>query len=44
MPRYSKRRTSTNSPYKGISHHKICVVTAIDEEDNIVMKIAGLSR
>ncbi|MCI6266088.1 MAG: IS1595 family transposase [Bacilli bacterium] len=44
MPRYSKKRTSTNSPYKGISHHKICVVTAIDEVDNIVMNIGGLGR
>lgn len=44
MPRYSKKRTSTNSPYKGISHHKICVITAIDEDDNIVMNIGGLGR
>lgn len=44
MLRYSKKRTSTNSPYKGISHHKICVVTAIDEDDNIVMNIGGLGR
>lgn len=44
MPRYSKKRASTNSPYKGISHHKICVITAIDEDDNIVMNIGGLGR
>lgn len=23
MPRYSKKRTSATSPYRGISHHKI---------------------
>jgi transposase-like protein len=44
MPRFSKKRTSTNSPYKGISHHKVCVITAIDEYDNIIMKIGGLGR
>lgn len=44
MPRYSKKRTSTNSPYKGINHHKICVITAIDEDYNIVMNIGGLGR
>lgn len=44
MPRYSKKRTSTNSPYRGISHHKICVVSSIDENDNLLLEIAGLGR
>lgn len=44
MPRYSKKRTSTSSQYTGISHHKVCVVTTIDEYDNLVLKIAGLGR
>lgn len=44
MPRYSKKRTSTSSPYRGISHHKICVVSSIDENDNLLLKIAGLGR
>ena len=44
MPRYSKKRTSTNSPYRGISHHKICVVSSIDENDNLLLKIVGLGR
>lgn len=44
MPRYSKKRTSKKASYTGISHHKICVVSAIDEYDNIVLKIAGLGR
>lgn len=30
MPRYSKKRTSTSSPYRGISHHKICIVSSVD--------------
>ena len=44
MPRYSKKRTSTSSPYRGISHHKICVVSSIDENDNLLLKIVGLGR
>ena len=44
MPRYSKKRTSKNSPYRGISHHKVCVVSSIDENDNLLLKIVGLGR
>lgn len=44
MPRYSKKRTSTKSPYRGISHHKVCTVSSIDEEENLVLKIVGLGR
>lgn len=44
MPRFSKKRTSTKSPYRGISHHKVCVVSSIDEFDNILLKIVGLGR
>ena len=44
MPRYSKKRTSTSSPYRGISHHKICVVSSIDENDNLLLEITGLGR
>ena len=44
MPRYSKKRTSAKSPYRGISHHKICVVSSIDEFDNLLLKIVGLGR
>lgn len=40
MPRLSKKRTS--SAFRGISHHKICIATAIDEFDNLFMKIAGV--
>ena len=44
MPRFSKKRTSTSSLYRGISHHKICVVFSIDEKDNLLLKITGLGR
>ena len=44
MPRYSKKRTSISSPYSGISHHKICVVSSIDENDNLFLKIVGLGQ
>lgn len=44
MPRFSKKRTSTNSPYRGISHHKICVVSSIDENDDLLLKAVGLGR
>lgn len=44
MPRFSKKRTSTSSPYKGISHHKVCVVSTLDEYDNLILNIAGLGR
>ena len=44
MPRFSKKRTSTKSPYCGISHHKICVVSSIDENDNLLLEITGLGR
>ena len=42
MPRYSKKRTSAGSA--GISKHLICVLTLIDEKDNLLLKIGGLSR
>ena len=44
MSRYTKKRTSTKSPYRGISHHKVCTVSTIDEDDNLVLKIVGLGR
>lgn len=44
MPRYSKKRTSTKSPYRGISHHKVCVISSIDENDNLLLEIVGLGR
>lgn len=44
MPRYSKKRSSKGNGIKGISHHKICVVSSIDEFNNLLLKIAGLGR
>ena len=44
MPRYSKKRTSTKSPYRGISHHKVCTVSSIDDDDNLILEIVGLGR
>jgi transposase-like protein len=40
MPRYSKVRTS--SRYRGLSHHKICVMSATDDSDNMIFEISGL--
>ena len=44
MPRFSKKRTSTKSPYRGISHHKVCTVSSIDENNNLILEIVGLGR
>lgn len=48
MPRMSKKRggkfayPTGSKKLKGLSHHKICIVTAVDENDNMLIKIAGL--
>lgn len=44
MPRYSKKRASTSSPYTGINHHIICVISTLDEYDNLILQIVGLGR
>lgn len=41
MPRFSKPRKSKGTTTQGISKHKICIVSAIDEKDNIFLEIAG---
>lgn len=41
MPRYSKHR-GTKSSLSGLSHHKICVVSGVDSEDHMILKISGL--
>lgn len=43
MPRISKKRSS-RSKLRGISHHKVCVVTAVDENDHILFKVSGLGK
>lgn len=40
MPRHSKVRTG--SAYRGLSHHKICVMSATDDSDNMLFEISGL--
>lgn len=47
MPRKSKRRgkhksTKLNHSMRGLSNHKICLISAIDEHDTMVFKIGGL--
>ena len=47
MPRLSKKRgkhkpDKDHKQLRGLSHHKICLVTAIDENDHILFKVAGL--
>lgn len=49
MPRMSKHRGKHKAtPYfhhiPGTSHHKICIVAAIDEHDQMLFKIGGLGR
>lgn len=39
MPRYSKKRKSSGK--SGISNHKVCVMGAIDDNDQIFMEISG---
>jgi len=41
MPRASKPRTSNGASTRGISKHKICIETAIDENDNCFFEIVG---
>ena len=41
MPRYSKKR-GKQSAYRGISHHKVAIVCATDENDHMMMQISGL--
>lgn len=40
MPRYSKKRSS--SAYRGVSHHKVCIMSAVDANDNMFFEIVGL--
>ena len=41
MPRASKKRTSHGTSKRGISSHKICATSGIDENDNIFFETAG---
>lgn len=52
MPRLSKRRgkgryrqsSFHGNALPGTSHHKVCIVAAIDEHDNMLFKVGGLGR
>ena len=49
MPRASKVRgkhkTSLLSKnLAGLSHHKVCIITAIDEHDNILYRVGGFRK
>ena len=41
MPRISKKRGKF-SAFRGISHHKECILSAVDETDQIIFEIYGL--
>lgn len=41
MPRFSKHRTSKGTSIRGINSHKICIESAIDENDNMFLEIVG---
>ena len=41
MPRASKKRTSQGTSLRGISSHKVCIESAIDEHDNMFLEIVG---
>ena len=40
MPRILKKRSS--SAYRGRSHHKVCIMSAVDDNDNMFFEIVGL--
>lgn len=52
MPRFSKHRgksrlhksSKDTKKLNGLSHHKVCIVTAIDEHDNMLYHVGGLGR
>ena len=44
MPRASKKRTSHGTRTRGISSHKICITSGIDEFDNMFFTVAGTSN
>ena len=41
MPRYSKKR-GKQAAYRGVSHHKVAIVCATDENDHMMMQVSGL--
>ena len=41
MPRYSKKR-GKQAVYREISHHKVAIVCATDENDHMMMQVSDL--
>jgi len=41
MPRFSKPRVSKGTTIRGINKHKVCIESAIDENDNTFLEIVG---
>ena len=44
MPRLSKKRQKNGTGKSGISKHTVCVVSGVDEYDNMIFKIGGTSN
>ena len=44
MPRISKKRQKNGTGKSGISKHMVCVTSGVDENDNILFKVAGTSN
>lgn len=44
MPRISKKRQKNGTGTSGISKHTVCIVSGVDENDNIIFKVAGTSN
>lgn len=41
MPRFSKPRKRRGTGKSGISKHTVCIISGIDENDHILLKVAG---
>lgn len=41
MPRISKKRKTHGTGKRGITKHTVCVTSGVDENDNIIFKVAG---
>ena len=46
MPRFSKKRGKNNSRKgkRGFNGHEVCILSAVDENDHILLKVAGLGE
>lgn len=44
MPRMSKKRGTRSKGKQGMTSEKICIMTGVDSNDNIVLKVAGVGR